>query len=786
MPRGLRAIADQDVIVTKAGASFGIGGGARIQPGRSFHPNPYPSGLNPSSARPANNIQPFRPNPNSLSNRPSSVNNGNPPGNSPVNPPTSNPLPGNPTTNRPPVVTPPSSNTPPRPANPTSPTQNPTVPNPKNPASPKPVPPGTSVPSGLLPPFRNPASPGGGNGGGSGNGATFNFPPVERAYQFNIQLGATAFVRATGQPFIGNGSNGRVVTGSFSGLGVPVSLRRYSVPISDGIRYFHELTFIDIAGATIKNVSQSVDDNTGFSDRGDPLGFVHRDWTIRIDNNDPKPVDPQAATPGFNPPSVPPGWNPPQIANPASPTANPSTPSNPLTNSPANPFRGPTNNPSPVLSPSGNPNANPLRNPTGSPSNSPSTNPNSNPNPNQVRNPWQRVGLNPLSNREAFSNPTSSPSNANQNRLTPSNANQNRVNPNPTQNLNPNSNLNPNGSPTQQFREQLEKQFKEEPKIDPTQQSCRNQCMADLGNQQKGNNEMVAVQVNRFLLWNRLIGRPQYVPETIMVPRGMEQFARMMGNRTADIRSRFGLAELRARLAQMMNIINTAATLHNAAMLSTNLAQTLGDLVTQSFQTFGPMFGVDQSVAETFDANEVLGKAFNETMEKAIGKDAWNGTKTAWLKLNRIVTTASNIVWTVRSMGDSAREIAEWTAENTGKIGNALKRFRVVGENAYSWMPERVTAQNRWQQRIQRLMEGTENIDDAASSLTGVVGEVRSITEELNELKEQKQSFDKAVKEATPNNRPDNDATKKAADQSDQASKSPTLQPADREKGDAE
>jgi Sec-independent protein translocase protein TatA len=198
------------------------------------------------------------------------------------------------------------------------------------------------------------------------------------------------------------------------------------------------------------------------------------------------------------------------------------------------------------------------------------------------------------------------------------------------------------------------------------------------------------------------------------------------------------------------------------------------------------MFGLDKTTSEAFDFNEVLGKAVNETMEKALGAEVWSGTKTTFNKLNRIITTASQIVWTVRSIGDSAREVTEWTAENTGKIGNALKKFRVVGENAYPWMPERVTAQSKWQQRMQRFRDGTESLDDAASSISSVVGEVRSITEEVNEFKEQKEAFDKAIKEATPNSRPDNDSTKATADQSNAASKSPTLQPTDRTKGDAE
>lgn len=312
---------------------------------------------------------------------------------------------------------------------------------------------------------------------------------------------------------------------------------------------------------------------------------------------------------------------------------------------------------------------------------------------------------------------------------------------------------------------------------------CQNSCVADLQRGQQNQNQITTVTVDKFLAWNRLTGRAIYTKEPIEVPANMAPFARMMGDRTADIRSRFGLAEIRAKLAHLMNVLNTITLLHNAAMLSTNLAQTLGDVVTQGVQTFAPFFGVDQSVADTFDANEILGKAVDETMKTVLGKEVWEGTKTTWHKANRIISTASQIVWTIRSISDSTREVMEWTAENTGKIGNALKRFRVVGENAYRWMPESVTAQGRWRARIDRVTNGIESADDAASSLSSVVGEVRNAKDEFGELKEQREAFDKAIKEATAKERPNNEPTTKAANESNQASKSPELQLSDRDKG---
>jgi len=225
-----------------------------------------------------------------------------------------------------------------------------------------------------------------------------------------------------------------------------------------------------------------------------------------------------------------------------------------------------------------------------------------------------------------------------------------------------------------------------------------------------------------------------------------------------------------AKLDKVLNALNTILLLHNAAMLSRSLGSTLGDLTSQALATIG----IKDSEGSPIDINEQLGLQANSFMESILGAEVWAGTKTSWNKASTIISTTTNIMNTVRSIFDSTREILEWSAENTGKIGNALKRFRVVGENAYKWMPERVTVQNRFTQKIDRIREGTDSLDDAASSLSGVLGEVQSIQEEYKDLQEQKQKFDQNIKELTPKTREDNKPVADAVTAAIAVSKAPT------------
>jgi hypothetical protein len=171
-------------------------------------------------------------------------------------------------------------------------------------------------------------------------------------------------------------------------------------------------------------------------------------------------------------------------------------------------------------------------------------------------------------------------------------------------------------------------------------------------------------------------------------------------------------------------------------------------------------------------------------MKSALGEQVWNGTKENWTKANRILTSASQIVWTIRNIGDSARAVAEWTAENTGKIGNALKKWGVVGERAYPYMAENVTARTAFQKRLDDFRAGVDNLEDAASSLQSVAGESISIMDEAQQLKTQWDEFGNHIKAAEPKQRDDNNPVKNSVTASKTVSEAKDVVSSDLEKAD--
>lgn len=200
-----------------------------------------------------------------------------------------------------------------------------------------------------------------------------------------------------------------------------------------------------------------------------------------------------------------------------------------------------------------------------------------------------------------------------------------------------------------------------------------------------------------------------------------------------------------SRLGKLINFLTLVSVLHNAAMLSKDVGETIGDLTSNMLL----VVGIKDEKGSQLDINELVGTSVKNFVQSIVGAEVYNDVSTRWKKASRIVSSAAMIAYTVRGLHDTSKDVMEWTAENTGKIGNALKKYGVVGERAYPWMSERVKSQDAYRRKFQRVTDGLESLEDTASSFSQVTGDVREIQEEFTELNEQKAAF-KALVTTTP------------------------------------
>jgi len=235
------------------------------------------------------------------------------------------------------------------------------------------------------------------------------------------------------------------------------------------------------------------------------------------------------------------------------------------------------------------------------------------------------------------------------------------------------------------------------------------------------------------------------------------------------------------RLSKVIELLTLITVLHNASMISREVGETLGYAISNGLAAVG----IKDENNNPIDVNQIIGTTTTNWIKSILGEDVYNNLRDTWIKANNILRSASMVIWTMRSIMDSTQEVLEWTSENTGKIGNALKRWGVVGRNAYPWMAEKVHAQDAVRRRYRRILDGLESAEDTASSFAMVTGEVREITEEVNELKQNRQRFTDSVRDFTAGAEPDNSQIPTNAAAAITNSQSPEAQPADLERGDS-
>lgn len=231
---------------------------------------------------------------------------------------------------------------------------------------------------------------------------------------------------------------------------------------------------------------------------------------------------------------------------------------------------------------------------------------------------------------------------------------------------------------------------------------------------------------------------------------------------------------------KILDVLTFIGVMHNAAFLSREVAETMSYMVGNVLN----IFGIEDENGSNLDVFGWLGQTVENFFVAVFGQDLVNDARETWKRASAILRSASMIIWTVRSIFDSTQELLEWIGENTGKIGNALKRWGVIGFNAYPWMAERVRSQDRVRRRYKRILDGLETAEDTSSSFAMATGEVISIQEEIGELGEQRQAFNASVRDLTEGAEPDNSAIPTAGDEGvSNAKTAPEVSAADFEPG---
>ncbi len=185
-----------------------------------------------------------------------------------------------------------------------------------------------------------------------------------------------------------------------------------------------------------------------------------------------------------------------------------------------------------------------------------------------------------------------------------------------------------------------------------------------------------------------------------------------------------------------LNAANFALSLHNAIMLSNNIAETVLDTVSAVLETMG----ISDAEGNPIDVAEWLTSKITQVVQGIIGAQTFTELSLKLTAAKRIYQAGMNILDNVTDLMDTAMDLDEYTGENIAKIGNALRQSGVVPYDAYEQMIEDLDARGR-----SRWLFKLEQAEDITDNVYSIADNIRDIKEIGQDLKESREEFFEAL-----------------------------------------
>ena len=197
-------------------------------------------------------------------------------------------------------------------------------------------------------------------------------------------------------------------------------------------------------------------------------------------------------------------------------------------------------------------------------------------------------------------------------------------------------------------------------------------------------------------------------------------------------------AAVTAILFLLRDIIGVASFVINVSTVVstvTNVAQSFIAIFDNIASLLGLSDGLSKPIGDTFEG--ILNSIF--------GKEKVEYVKYNFARINTVISAASNLYNRVRSTSRALAEGIEEGAQNTSKIGNALRRAGVV-DDKLTVMDEKI-AVNVDKSQAKILNEKLTKVNNVSTELAGMSADVKSGKDELKQLAADKIQKEKDEKE---------------------------------------
>ncbi|MCL1474419.1 hypothetical protein [Argonema antarcticum] len=224
-------------------------------------------------------------------------------------------------------------------------------------------------------------------------------------------------------------------------------------------------------------------------------------------------------------------------------------------------------------------------------------------------------------------------------------------------------------------------------------------------------------------------------------------------------------------LGQILQVVTLITTVHNALILSRDIGQTLFSVVDNGLNAALNALGIKDVDDEGVNTDKALKDFINSVGASIFGVRTWTQVQASWAAANRITASANTLLWSVRDLADTTSSMAEMAAENSGKIGNLLRRSGVT-QDVGRWFPENYSRETVFQQKMRESLENTQNIAEAFENITSNVLQTQQT---IKEIKDNNDAFMKTLETETPKIRVDNKPVKDASIAAKAASQGPDI-----------
>lgn len=216
-----------------------------------------------------------------------------------------------------------------------------------------------------------------------------------------------------------------------------------------------------------------------------------------------------------------------------------------------------------------------------------------------------------------------------------------------------------------------------------------------------------------------------------------------------------------------LNIMTWIGVVHNAYMLSNNIAQTLFSAISNGLA----VGGITDADDNPLDIGEIVTKWTDNFFKGLFGVETWDGIKTTWKKLNRIISSATALLQSIQSIGYSILQSLEVVGQWVAQIGNAVRKYGVVWEKAFNWMNPNINfTQNRFFNALNKTQDAVEGVDEITSELLSVRETSAELSKQVSDLGKALQgkdaegnSLDKPTPAEHTKTKDDEDANKSAS-----------------------